>query len=194
MIETYESKPIVTDRLILKKGLLEDYLSVYEYDFRKLRNIDNEFKFCKTDLNEIQKWFEPSIKQYYLDSEKNHMFDWLIYLKKTNLPIGNLTADRENIERKEIEIAFNLHPNYWGNGYMPEAVISVMQYFFEIGYENIVCGYDEGNIKSKKVIEKIGFEEFEYLKAAWIKNGKPISSSVKTVFTKEKWLSNSVKK
>jgi len=169
MIKHYQTQLIQTERLILKKGTVDDYIAVYEYDFTKLRDIDGEFEYQKNDPEEIKNWFPPDI-----DNEAAHIFDWVIYLKESMTPIGDVLADRENIENSEIEIAFNLHPNYWGNGYMPEAIEAVVNYLFALGYENIMSGYSEGNIKSKRVLEKTDFEHYVIERNAWIKNGKSI--------------------
>ena len=185
MIKHYKSEPIQTERLILKKGTLDDYLAVYEYDFTKLRDIDGEFEYQKQDLDEFKKSFEPDIEQFHLKNEAEHTFAWIIYLEE--IPIGEILADRE--EADEIELAFNLHPTHWGNGYMPEAIITVVNYLFDLGYENIRAGYSDGNIKSKRVLEKTGFESCGVDKNAWTKNGKPIDD-YKMILTKSNWRLN----
>jgi len=170
MIKHYQTQLIQTERLLLKKGAIDDYIAVYEYDFTKLRDIDGEFEYQKNDPEEIKNWFAPEI-----DNEAAHIFDWVIYLKENMTPIGDMLADREDGD--SIEIAFNLHPNYWGNGYMPEAIEAVVNYLFELGFENIMSGYSDGNVKSKRVLEKTGFEHYVIEKNAWMKNGKPIDDS-----------------
>ena len=45
----YETPVLETERLMLKRGTLEDYQKVYEYDFTKLRDINGEFDFVKQD-------------------------------------------------------------------------------------------------------------------------------------------------
>ena len=185
MVKHYQTNLINSERLILKKGTLNDYLAVYEYDFTKLRDIGGEFEYQKQDLEEFKKIFEPDIEQFHKNNESEHTFDWIIYLKENMLPIGNILADREDIENKEIEIAFNLHPNYWGKEYMPEAIKAVLNYLFELGYENVKSGYSDGNVKSKRVLEKTGFEACGIEKNAWVKNGKPIDD-YKVIITKNK--------
>ena len=186
MIKHYKTNLIQSERLILKKGTVNDYLAVFEYDFTKLRDIDGEFEYVKQDLEQFKKLFEPDIEQFHEKNEAEHTFCWIIYLKEDMFPVGEILADRENLENKEIEIAFNLHPNYWGRGYMPEAIKSVLNYLFELGYENIKSGYSDGNIKSKRVLEKSGFELFEIEKNAWTKNGKPIDD-YKVIISKNKF-------
>ena len=187
MITHYQTNLIQTERLILKKGIVNDYLAVYEYDFTKLRDIGGEFEYQKNDSEQIKKWFEPNIEQIHINNESAHIFDWVIYLKENMTPIGDMLADRENADNNEIEIAFNLHPDYWGNGYMPEAIKAVLNYLFELGYENIKSGYSDGNKKSKRVLEKTGFEDYVVEKNAWTKNGKPIDD-YKVIMTKNNWI------
>ena len=61
-----------------------------------------------------------------------------------------------------------------------------MDYLFELGYENILCGYDEGNIKSKSIIEKLGFTTYAIKENAWMKNNTPITTFI-TIMTKERF-------
>ena len=164
----YKTPQLESERLILKKGSEEDFVKVYEYDFTKLREICGEFEFVKND---------PKISALFAtDSEKTeNMYDWIIYLKESMEPIGNVFADSEIKELNSIEIGCNLHPNYWGNGYMKEAIVEVMRFLFKNGYNNIICGYDEGNNKSKRMQEKIGFEFYKKEPNSWVKNGTPIT-------------------
>ena len=101
-------------------------------------------------------------------------------------PIGNVTADREQKDIKAIELAFNMHPNHWRKGYTSEAVIEIMRFLFNNGYENILCGYDEGNIKSKAIGEKLGFEPYKVEENAWVKNGVSITSYT-SILSKERF-------
>lgn len=172
----YETPQLETERLILKRGTLKDLQEVYEYDFRKLRNIAGEFEFVKYDPKNIEGWEIPEPESY----------DWVIYLKDTMEPIGNVTADREQKNIKAIELAFNTHPNYWRMGYTSEALIEIMKFLFNQEYKNILCGYDEGNIKSKSIGEKLGFVPYEKIENAWIKNGIPITSYT-SILSKERF-------
>jgi ribosomal-protein-alanine N-acetyltransferase len=174
MIKYYQTELIQTKRLILKKGTVNDYLAVYEYDFTKLRDIDGEFEYVKQDMEQFEKIFEPNIEQFHAKNEAEHSFAWIIFLQDNMISIGEILADRENIDNNETEISFNLHPDYWGRGYMPESIEAVLNYLFDLGYENIAASYSAGNLKSKRVLKKSGFEYHEVIKNAWTKNGRPI--------------------
>lgn len=172
----YETPQLETERLILKRGQFDDYVKVYEYDFTKLRNIAGEFEFVKLDPKRIEGF----------DKQFEETFDWIVYLKNDKIPIANIVADREQKDINAIELAFNTHPNYWRKGYTSEALIEIMKFLFDNGYENIICGYDEGNIKSKSIGKKLGFEPYSVEENAWVKNGVPITSYV-TILSKERF-------
>lgn len=167
----FKTPILETDKLILKKGNKKDFIKVYEYDFTKLRNINGEFEFVKYDSE-----LASSMATYAEETEG--VYDWIVYLKETMEPIANIVADREDKELNSMELSFNLHPIYWGNGYMKEAVTKVMEFLFENGYSNIICGYDEGNEKSKRVQEKIGFEFYKDEENSWQKNGVSITKHI----------------
>ena len=89
------------------------------------------------------------------------------------------------ISISSIELSFNTHPDYWRCGYTKEAIIEIMKFLFNNGYEKIICGYDEGNYKSKAIGE-LGFVLYEVKENAWVKNGVPITSYT-SVLTKERF-------
>lgn len=187
----YETVELCTKRLIIKKGSKEDFLRVYEYDFRKLKNVDGQCALVKQDQDKIESWFIGGMKKYYSKIKKAHMFDWIVYLN--NEPIGNILTNDEDETNKIIEISYNLHPSYWGNGYMPEAISCVMDYLFKIGYDMITCTFSDGNIKAKRVLEKLGFKPYKIIKDAWKSEKGNMIDDYQTMMTKEDWLSRTTK-
>lgn len=187
----YETEEIMTERLMLKKGNLNDFLKVYEYDFKMLKDVDGIFKFVKQDQQKIKDWFKGGIKKYYDTCKKAHMFDWIIYLD--NEPIGNILSNEEIASVNGISLAYNLHPNYWGKGYMPEALEAVMNYLYKIGYDNIICGYSDGNKKSERVLKKLGYKPYNIKKDAWKSEKGNLIDDYDLIMTKDDWLSRTMK-
>lgn len=185
MNEKYRTIRLETDRLIIDKGTSEDCIKIYEYDMLKCRGIAEEEKIELS--KDLVDFIGPDNNEYYdkvCVDEK--MFDWYIYLKSNNYPIGNVTADREIDEINSIELTFNMHPNYWRNGFMSEAVKKIINYLFDKGYDNIIMGYDDGNVKSKSFIEKLGAKFYYTKENAYQKNGVNISTTL-MIISKESW-------
>jgi len=58
----------------------------------------------------------------------------------------------------ECELGYWLGKPFWGRGYVPEAAREIIRHGFEdLGMNVIWCGYYEGNRKSERVQEKLGF-------------------------------------
>lgn len=88
---------------------------------------------------------------------------WAIVLKETNCVIGSIglhdrRPDPEIQHEQQREIGYVLSPEHWGNGYIPEAVHTMLTYGFEqLELERIWCGYFSFNDQSRRVVEKCGF-------------------------------------
>ena len=62
-------------------------------------------------------------------------------------------------DRRGREIGYVLSKDYWGRGLMPEAVQAVVRWLFaDVGLDFIIVGHFTRNDRSRRVIEKNGFE------------------------------------
>jgi len=83
--------------------------------------------------------------------------------KGTDKAIGavelKLNGHTDMTERDdECELGYWLGKPFWGRGYMPEAAGELLRRGFEdLGMTTIWCGYYDGNLKSKRVQEKLDF-------------------------------------
>ena len=58
----------------------------------------------------------------------------------------------------ECELGYWLGKPFWGQGLIPEAARELLRYAFEtLGMRAVWCGYYDGNDKSRRVQEKLGF-------------------------------------
>lgn len=73
--------------------------------------------------------------------------------------VGLVGRHRTELPGPDDELGYALGSAYWGRGLMPEAAAEVLRYGFEdLGLETVWCGYYEGNDKSRRVVEKCGFQ------------------------------------
>ncbi len=86
---------------------------------------------------------------------------YAIVLKETGLPIGSIGLHHNDLASKddEVELGYWLGVPYWGQGLVPEASREVLRHAFEdLHMARVWCAYYEGNDKSKRVQEKLGFQ------------------------------------
>ncbi len=86
-----------------------------------------------------------------------------VCLKESGRAIGSVGlktgAATDMTEREdECELGYWIGKPFWGRGLIPEAASELLRYAFEeLGMRAVWCGYYEGNIKSRRVQEKLGF-------------------------------------
>ena len=83
---------------------------------------------------------------------------------KDGTPVGSvglkLASQTDMTSREdECELGYWLGKSFWGQGLIPEACRALLQHAFETLHMRAVwCGYYEGNEKSHRVQQKLGFE------------------------------------
>ena len=85
---------------------------------------------------------------------------YAVCLKENGKPIGSIGFHRKDLAEKddEYELGYWIGKPYWGQGLIPEAAREMLRYAFEeLGMNRIWCGYYDGNVKSRRVQEKLGF-------------------------------------
>ena len=82
---------------------------------------------------------------------------------KSGKPVGSiglrLNGSTDMTDRDdECELGYWIGKPFWGQGLVPEAARALLRYAFEqLGMRAVWCGYYEGNDKSRRVQEKLGF-------------------------------------
>lgn len=149
-----------TERLVLREWKESDLQDFFEY--------------CSVEgVGEMAGW------AHHENIEKSkQILDNFINEKKTfaitynNKVIGSLGIefyDEKKIPeynfQKGREIGFVLSKDYWGQGFMPEAVKAVIKYLFEeVKLDFITCEHFNDNLQSKRVQEKCGFKFIKEVK------------------------------
>ena len=86
---------------------------------------------------------------------------WAITMKGDDTPIGSIgfepDAYRPNIASREM--GYSLNEAYWGQGIMTEAARRLLAYGFgEMRLQSVMIRTGEANLRSRRVIEKCGFQ------------------------------------
>ena len=85
---------------------------------------------------------------------------YAVCLKESGKAIGSIGLHRNDIaeDEDEYELGYWIGKPYWGQGLIPEAAREVLRHAFEdLGMNRIWCGYYDGNTKSRRVQDKLGF-------------------------------------
>lgn len=109
---------------------------------------------CYSDVTAVTDYL-TKWQQYY---EQNECY-WGVFLKESDILIGTVYLYDENICAEVGFISYCFGSKFWGNGYASESAKVVLDYGFnEIGYNNITTFVAKSNVRSQKVLSKLGFK------------------------------------
>lgn len=147
--------PIETERLYLRKINVDDALQMYENfasDDRVSRYMS--WESFKT-LSDVENWLIEWQEEY----KKNDTYYWGIYLKVSKELIGTVYLLTEGSVAKVGSLSYCLGYNYWGNGYVCEAVKAIIDFAFnKVGYNLIEAYHAKSNTQSARVLQKSGMK------------------------------------
>lgn len=149
----FQNFPILrTKRLLLRSLELNDAESIFDYARQ-----DHVTKYLLWNTHQ-------SIAETILFIERvqttmngiNPPIWGIEYLQERKI-IGTIGMHRYRREHRRTELGYVLHPSYWNQGIMTEAVRSVLQYsFYLLGLHRVEAGVFNGNHSSEKVLQKVG--------------------------------------
>ena len=145
---------IVTERLILRPWTESDLYDFYEY--ARVEGVGEKAGWNHHEsLEETQK-----ILGFFIKNKKTLALE----LKENGKVIGSIGLEPRDedaglpFELQGREIGYVLSRDYWGRGFMPEAVKAVIDYCFSVlNFDYLTCGHFNHNDRSRRVVEKCGF-------------------------------------
>lgn len=143
-----------TDRLILREIHSDDAEAIFSC-WMQDENVSRYMWWkASNDISEAKEFVE-----FELENLNNDKWDrWIIILKGINEIIGTCLIFFNNDE-KHWDISYNLGKKFWGNGYVTEAMSTVIKYAVEVKKINeISTSYAIENLASGRVLQKLGFQ------------------------------------
>lgn len=144
---------LTTKRLILRPWKISDLEDFFEY-----ARVDGVGQMAgwipHSNIEESQK-----VLKEFIRGKKTLA---LVYKEKV---IGSLGIEEYHEEQyaelqklRGRELGYVLSKEYWGKGFMPEAVKAVLTYLFDtVGLDFVLAAHFKQNNQSRRVIEKCGF-------------------------------------
>lgn len=139
-----------TKRLLLRKWKLSDY-----EDFLKFASDPEVMLASGSKPVETEEDGHMDFQRALRDTGC-----YAIELKETGQVIGKIKFQKDIRRYKvhSLSIGYELNRDFWGHGYMPEALSAMIRCAFEKKKVDVLAiGHFSGNDRSKRVIEKCGF-------------------------------------
>lgn len=153
-----ELQTLETKDLILRPFRMSDLNDFYEYAKQPEVGPRAGWK-PHTDKN-----FSARILRSFIEQKEVYA----IVLKRQNIVIGSIGLHfrplpdlfiKQNPSQNYREIGYVLNSDYWGKGYMSQAVSAVIYYAFQyLKLDFLAVAHNVENLASQRVIEKCGFK------------------------------------
>ena len=92
------------------------------------------------------------------DMKNNKSLTWAMFLSATGHSIGTICFWNLSDDKKDAELGYDLLPDYWGQSYVLEAILAVLDFGFKhCGFDNIYAYPRSVHTASCRVLEKTGF-------------------------------------
>ncbi len=160
-------KDLNTERLLLRNITPEDadfFLAVFS------NPVVNKYLYDEEpiqSLDEAMKWID------LYNSEIPDHNRWVIIDKETSLRLGTCGFHNWDKRNNRIEIGYDLLPEYWGKGYMREALTKAIDLVVNtMNIHRIYALTHTENARSIKILEKLGFKKEGLLKDHYFFRGK----------------------
>jgi RimJ/RimL family protein N-acetyltransferase len=118
---------------------------------------------------------------------------YAVCLKEDVKPIGSVGFHRNDLAENddEYELGYWIGKPFWGQGLIPEASSEMLRYAFEdLGMARVWCGHYDGNVKSRRVMEKLGFVYHHTTEGIEVSLLGEIRTRHALLLTREEWMRN----
>ena len=179
-----EFPQLETNRLIMREMTLDDV----EFYFRHFNNDKIVEGSCFPGPKTLEAAKEE-LELYCINPFKgNRGIRWGIVRKGDDNLIGTCGYYDWNKTACRAEIGYDLDPAHWGQGIMTEALCAVLKYGFEkMGLNRVQAIIDSKNIRSMKLVHRLGFKKEGVLRQRSYFNGQFLDDVCFSLLKKE-WI------
>ena len=172
-----------TDRLVLRMWTKKDAAALYEYAKDPDVGPNAGWK-PHADIAETK----TVIREILCEPET-----YAVVWKESGEVIGSAALMLRGVtdmtgREDECELGYWLGAAWWGRGIMSEAAGELLRRaFVDLGMRAVWCGYYEGNERSKRLQERLGFRYHHTTKDLYVRQMDEYRTGVANLLTREEW-------
>ena len=145
-----------TPRLILRRFELGDLEAMYENCWRH-KSVTQWTSYAPMDCLEDVRNKAEMFTEKWLSYDNPKRYSWAIVEKASGQVIGRMFGMHPDDRTMQVELGYELGPDWWNLGLMTEAVQATIAFFFEqVGLNRVFAYYAPENPASGRVMQKCG--------------------------------------
>ena len=170
-----------TERLLLRKQELKDAANL-----QQLRSNEQVMTYMDSDPHLDVQTSEAFIARNLESNQQKSGFFWVITAAATGSYCGDIILRRIDRSNARAEIGYTLLPEFWGRGYMKEAMRAVISFGFkDLGLHSIEANINPANNTSRNLLLKMGFLKEAYFRENYYYKGKYLDTESYSLLEKD---------
>lgn len=147
------TKPLETDRLLLRAFIPEDASAMYQ----NWASDPEVTKYLTWPAHEPEAVTAQMIATWIAQYQDPKYYQWAILWKKSMEPIGSISVVEMDESILEATVGYCIGRPWWHQDVMTECFSAVIRYLFEeVGFNRITANHDINNPHSGMVMKKCG--------------------------------------
>ena len=170
-----------SERLFLRKLELTDApdVQLIRSDEKVMIYMDSE---RQVTIQHSEKFISEALKMY---EERTGIF-WAIIEKSTNKFMGDFAFFKIDNKNSRTEIGYTLKPEFWGKGFMQEAMFNIFNFGFnDLNLHSLEANINPENNNSRTILTKMGFQKEAYFRENYYYNGAYLDSEIYSLLKSE---------
>ena len=136
-------------------------------------------KYMDTTIPKRIEDTEQRIEGYIKAFKEEKGITWAIIEKENNTIMGDFAIHHIDKQNSRGEIGYILHPNFWGKGYMTEALTTLINFGFkDLNLHSFSANVNLENVNSKTLLLKFGFKLEALFRENFYYNGQFLDSEI----------------
>lgn len=145
----------------------------------KMRSHKAVSKYMDTVIPKTSEDTLKRIEGYHKAFEESKGITWAIIEKQSNNHIGDFGIWGIDKKNSRGEIGYILHPDFWGKGYMTEAMNTIIRFGFNtMNLHSYEANVNIENENSKALLLKFGFKLEAYFRESFYYDGQFLDSEI----------------
>jgi len=168
-LKPFEKFPVLeSERLIFRKFEKKDAKELFQ-----VRSNELVMKYMDSLIHKNTSDSLTLISSIQSDFKNRVGINWAIVTKANNQLIGSFSFWRLIRQHCRAEIGYSIHHNYWGKGLMNETFKTLIEFGFNhLQLHSIEANVNPQNLKSIKLLQRVGFKQEAYFRQNYLHNGR----------------------
>ena len=153
-IKQFDTFPTLrTERLILREIRESDVAEIFA-----IRSHEINLKYTGRQPPVSEEEALAHIHKLLTGTNNNEMLSWTVTEKDKDVAMGLIGFWNYHKSKPEVEIGYELHPDFVGKGFMSEAARTIFDFgLSEMGIETILAHVHKDNIRSINLLKRFEF-------------------------------------